>query len=298
MGILRREILKREIAQELEVPPEAVWLYRTRVCNGVKKTAVRICEKGHPTEYCFDSHDDDIRRGEMTYREAAIDIRDSLEFGSTLILFDDAPQFELPWLSKADVLANVRPILISAERNEFVADMCPHRHFLDLLCVYIVEKDGASCLVTNRLAGRLDITQPELDGACRCRDENDEAIEVPIGTEEAIIVTNRRTFFEAACGFSIRVLEKLPGEIAGGGDLWIIPGSVHEAIVCSADLFVLDRIAKGMSAANACPAFTDDIFLSNCVYRYYSASGLIEAAYPEPESTERKERHESFIRCP
>ncbi len=187
--------------------------------------------------------------------------------------------------------------LVNRKRNADRLEGMPHKDFLDLAIVFFVPVDMegeniASVAVNNELASAWGL---DADGLWELAKGNTERLfpesvssmadfmagllGTGHGAEAGVpmtIVTNERKWNGAGVILYSGVLERISENI--GKDLFILPSSVHEAIIIpddgSSDEAALAEMVREINWTQV----AEDEVLSDSVYRY-SAGGDIEIAY-------------------
>lgn len=192
--------------------------------------------------------------------------------------------------------------LVSTERNVRFLQEVPHREFLDLSLVYYIEvhTDGAGAFgtvqVRNEHMGYWGVDEGMLYQEAWERINAEEAyfcsmadIFVPLLADMGLpeqglwegdsiyVLSNKRRLNGAVEICSPKVLEEAARHI--GGDLWILPSSIHEVILlpcsqCEGDARQLATIVKSI---NETEVSLDEV-LSDHVYRYSRESRRLEIA--------------------
>lgn len=198
--------------------------------------------------------------------------------------------------------------LINKEQNRSLLNTIPHREFLDLAVVYrwilpYGNNEKASVLITNNLANDLNLKEEELYSLAV---ENSERVmPAKVGSMESILrealgetgmsesladqsiggvpdymwvisVTSGRYGFGAVMYDNYRELRKIADRV--NSDLYVIPSSMHEAIVMStADGCSLEELLEMVVTINMTEVSLEDR-LSNQVYYYDRAENKLSLA--------------------
>lgn len=187
--------------------------------------------------------------------------------------------------------------LINTEQNRKLLDDIPHREFKDLSVIYrlvadIDENGIASSIIHNSLAERMGITEEEmfqlaagntkrllptsilkmediiksmLLGEGIPDERADLLIEDTPDNEQLYVITNEKRVNGAVNMLYEDGLHNLAEKL--GTDLYIIPSSVHEVIVVSADLGSPKMLAEMVAEINMTEVSLEDR-LSNQIYHY------------------------------
>lgn len=199
--------------------------------------------------------------------------------------------------------------LINTAENQELLKSCPHRQFQDLSVVYRVfigqnETGIMSARIDEGLAEKYKVTEPELYELAyknteklfpsvvrplndmlreimESQDVPDEIIDSTLEDNLLYIVTNNKQISGASAILYEENLHNL-AELYGG-DLYVIPSSVHEMLVLPADSDMLpDEIANIVQEVNQM-AVQPEERLSNQVYRYDSRERKMSIVSHSPE---------------
>lgn len=164
------------------------------------------------------------------------------------------------------------PQVINAGKNKELLESVPHRMIegLDLAIVYRllldIEEDGySSTIVTNELACEVGKTETEL-----YIQSNETVMEIlPCEivhiNEDFCVVTTEKKVTGAYYGFNRDVLTMISSEM--NSDLYIIPSSLDECFILSAEYNDKEYIKSVIIEANT-SVVSEDEFLSNNLYMY------------------------------
>ena len=263
--------------------------------NGVKRTGLMITGQGtciSPVVYLEKYYEDfcagkdfdravsdiieDCRHGE----KAEIDINDFLDWGR----------------ARGRVLVK----LVNYNANRELLKAVPHRRFLDLAEVYYAVMDigggqgMGSILICNMHLEMWGIGKAELAETAYANYRRHLPVEIKsmsqIAAEltgsslpgecipdmqEMYVVTNSWKQNGAAVMLFPEMLQEAADRLSG--DMYILPSSVHEVILLSANMGEeegLKEIVKEVNRTQIAP----EEKLSDCVYRYYSAVERVEFA--------------------
>lgn len=208
--------------------------------------------------------------------------------------------------------------IVNTQDNVAMLLKCPHRNFEDLSVVYraitnISDTGVSGFLITNDIAEVEDLTEEDL---YKCAFENtkrifpfkSERIEVMMrrlmrkwGADETeikeafpgysktperervYVVTNRHDFFGANALLYSDVIAEIAEKI--GTDCYILPSSVHDLIVLSAETYLKqNRLANIVKTTNA-ESVRPGERLSDSVYFYSLANGNITRASLEEDAS-------------
>jgi len=164
------------------------------------------------------------------------------------------------------------PQVINAEKNKELLTTVPHRMVegLDLAVVYRilvdVDEDGyASTIITNEIADELGKTEEELHHKSNDTVINILPCEINYISDDFCSVTNERKIAGAYYGFDKEVLAMVSSKM--NNDLYILPSSLHECFILSANYNDEEYIKSAIIDANT-SVVPDDEFLSNNLYMY------------------------------
>ncbi|MBO4450317.1 MAG: hypothetical protein J5777_07000 [Clostridiales bacterium] len=243
---------------------------------------------------------------EQTMAEQAVYLEESIKFIPKNILSMDFTKV------KEKIIFQI----VNTAENKEMLERCPHRNFEDLSVVYRaitgISKSGVSgFLITNDIAEAENMTEEELYGYAyentrRLFPFKSERIEVMMrrlmrkwGADETeikeafpgytktperervYVVTNRHDFF----GATALLYNDVIGEVAEkiGTDCYILPSSVHDLIVLSADAYYkqnkLANIVKTTNNESVRPSER----LSDSVYLYSLNNHSISIASVEED---------------
>lgn len=200
-----------------------------------------------------------------------------------------------------DILANASDniffMLINTEQNQSLLNSVPHRSFHDLSITYRImvkfDKNGLQAIpITNGLAAKLKMTEEQL---FKCAENNTQRLFPP--TVKTMSDAMRKVFISMGMSedFINKVLDRMSPEpntwvisntscINGASsilyenelhelaekmesDLYILPSSIHEVVVISAEMGNPEELAQMMAEVNVSEVPLEDR-LSNQVYHY------------------------------
>ncbi len=168
--------------------------------------------------------------------------------------------------------------LINTIRNEELLKHVPHRSFLDLSVIYryyVPLPDQTFNLVT--------ITNEEMEEKGLCEEElfrmaleNSERL-LPANVEELEDIGTVVTNHHGLVGSAVLLYPALLQEIAcrAGCDIYVIPSSIHEAIVIPEPRIRAEILQQMIREANETVLRPEDI-LSDSLYCYRLSSGQLE----------------------
>ena len=248
-----------------------------------------------PTIYVNNLYEEYERTGK--YEEVIRIAAETMERG--IKSFNDEIKAEL--LDTSRLKDNVFFTLINAEQNKELLKTVPHREFEDLAIVYRWNLGNDSLgtytnLVDNDLAKKEGLTENDLYNAANkntkelfpilVKNMNEVISEIIFGDSELsgemeeefkevmmetqdersmYVITNESKLFGAASMLYEEPLHELAEKI--GGDLYILPSSIHEVIAVSADFGSPDELAEMVYEINMDQVDISDR-LSNQVYCY------------------------------
>lgn len=173
--------------------------------------------------------------------------------------------------------------VINADRNEELLETIPYRMIegLDLAVIYriiiSIDEDGGfnSAIITHDIANMLHKTEDELHEKAKVTMEELLPCEIRSYDEQFCIVTNKGKTLGAIYGFDLNKLKDI-AEILGG-DLYIIPSSLHECFIIPAISNDVDGLKQCITEANNM-VISDEEFLSNNPYLYLKKENAIVMA--------------------
>lgn len=259
------------------------------VCHGLmiaEGDAPAIC----PVIY-VDGYLAEIKESRMTEREAA----DAVVSDYRSDAVRPSLGAELFRIDKQSVLDRVVYRLVNAEMNSARLSELPHRDFLDLSAEYrvVMELKGAgpaSALVSRRMCKSLGIAESELDAAARLNTAKAGFVAKPMSEIIEELTghpvsdydePNMAVYTNEGRSFGSTVM-LYPDEFKAfaektGGDLFILPSSVHEVIAIPADAMQKNELRDLVGAVNK-NEVTEEEVLSENVYRYSLKTGAIMIA--------------------
>lgn len=171
-------------------------------------------------------------------------------------------------------LSSVRPALITEETHPDLAKICPHLPVpgTDLLELAVINGN----YVTKKEMQHFCCTQGELFSAATANQKNDtvcfasvdEALGIPRPDEENImlyILCTPQAVSGAAVLLNRDAMQKASDAI--GGDLFILPSSIHEVLLVSSAGLRPEELEGLVQSVNRSEVRPEEI-LSNRVYRY------------------------------
>lgn len=171
-------------------------------------------------------------------------------------------------INVSDILANASDniffMLINPEQNQSLLNSMPHRPFHDLTIIYKImvkiDKNGLQAIpITKGLATELKMTEEQL---FECAKNN---------TRRLFPEPNMWIFSNASCinGASSILYENELHELAEKmeSNLYILPSSIHEVVVISAEMGNPEDLALMVAKINVSEVPLEDR-LSNQVYHY------------------------------
>ena len=199
----------------------------------------------------------------------------------TLTMTPPTPVTDSAWIANYECAKDKLFIRLSnAERNKKIIDRSPHKIIGDLaLTVHILvsTNGGMSCgLVDNDLLKHYGITEDELFYDAMISSPEVLPLDIiaiaDLGFEDMLAVTNKQKLNGASAIFYTGVLDKLAERL--GGNLIILPSSIHETIVIPdmGNYSELIEIVKAVNGDTVAPSEQ----LSNNIYRYDAVSHEIE----------------------
>lgn len=216
-----------------------------------------------------------------------------------------------------DILANASDniffMLINTDQNQSLLNSVPHRSFHDLSITYRImvkfDKTGLQSIpITNGLAAELKMTEEQL---FKCAENNTQRLFPP--TVKTMSDAMRKVFISMGMyeDFINKVLDRMSPEpntwvisntscINGASsilyenelhelaekmesDLYILPSSIHEVVVISAEMGNPEELAQMMTEINVSEVPLEDR-LSNQVYHYDRNLRILTIATNEPNT--------------
>lgn len=175
---------------------------------------------------------------------------------------------------KKTFLSSVRPALITEETHPDLAKICPHLPVpgTDLLEVAVINGN----YVTKKEMQHFCCTQGELFSAAASNQKNDtvcfasvdEALGIPRPDEENVmlyILCTPQPVSGAAVLLNRDAMQKASDAI--GGDLFILPSSIHEVLLVSSAGLRPEELEGLVQSVNRSEVRPEEV-LSNRVYRY------------------------------
>lgn len=262
--------------------------------NGVVLHGLAVAKAGSAVSQIIyiDGMLGEIESGKVSVLEAAKEVVE-------IYVENDGEGFVPCYADKIDrqaILDGVTYELVNAGKNAGRLSEMPHRDFLDLAVTYSVpiRKDGivvASFAVNRKICDGYGIGEEELDAAARRNAGNEEYVVHHmssilagiIGVDETeagfgcplYVLTNGRKHKGAAVMLFGEYFDRLSEEL--GGDLYVLPSSVHEVIAVPAADADVEKLLQMVKEVNATEV-SDVDFLSDSVYRYSRAEGRLDIA--------------------
>ena len=196
-------------------------------------------------------------------------------------------------LSKEKILGCVTGQMVNKAANARMLLEAPHKTVLDLALVYRVmlqesEYGTSTFLVSHALCDRYGISFEELDSSASSNMDREGFVthtmesvleemalladETPVGACPMLINTNSRRLYGAAVMDYPEYFESLSEKT--GGDLYILPSSIHEVIAVPEKFMEPDALREMVMEVNASELDREE-FLSDNVYRYSRKTGEI-----------------------
>ena len=286
-----KDYLPKEFAEgKVQITPA----YKTNVVkDGL--TVLMEDQKVTPTVYVDDmykafreTHDLEavLRKIADTYAKAARDV-----------VIDAERYFDFENV-KDDIVLKV----INTERNKGMLEKMPHREFMDLSVIYVVDVnvkgEKGSIRITNDLMEKYGVTEEELyKTALRntkkkapftiidMKDIMEEmmgGMEVDNGLKrgDMLVLTN----LERSYGANIMLYDDMMQKVAErmGGDFYFLPSSVHELIAVRDDAAPAEELSDMVMAVNA-DCVDEQECLSDHAYHYDAKLHKLEPAKADPE---------------
>ena len=198
--------------------------------------------------------------------------------------------------NKGRLLEMVFPRVINADRNKELLKTIPHKAFLDLAVMYFCKLNMtgmgyASVTINNEHLERMGITQEELDEAAmeNLRREGLAVMsmasvigeitgqDLPEDTDiPMMVVTNKENMYGAASMLVTDLFKKVCDKM--GSDVYVLPSSVHEAIIVPASFEggaeMIHRMVQEVNATE----LSAEGFLSDNVYIFRRKTGMMAVA--------------------
>lgn len=175
-------------------------------------------------------------------------------------------------MTKAEIINNIT-MKIQNVKNADVTDR-PNVKFYDMVVSFVFDigADNAKGVVTNDLMEQLELNIDNLMAIARANEEYEwfDLGSAMVGTEEGIVVvTNREKMYGSTVLMNPDFFKRF------GGDLYILPSSVHEVIILDANGdHDVERLGDMVRDINRTVVSNED-FLSDDIYRYYYKSNMI-----------------------
>lgn len=178
------------------------------------------------------------------------------------------------WDSMKD---NIIFTLVNTKQNENSLKNMPHREFLDLSIIYrILIGNYGSIIIKNDLMSNLQLSEDELYNLAYKNTKNLLNISVkdmndimPMGIfslEKSFYILNSKDYPFSSCGILYsEFLEDVSQKV--NSDLYLIPSSVHEFLLISADSIPTSEISQFVPDVNRIQVHLEEQ-LSNQVYLY------------------------------
>jgi len=199
---------------------------------------------------------------------------------------------------KDDVILKV----INTKQNKGMLEKMPHREFMDLSVIYVVDVnvngEKGSIRITNNLMEKYGVTEEELYKTALHNtkikapfvtvDMKDTIEEMTDGMEmdnglkrgDMLVLTNLERF----CGANIMLYDDMMQKVSErmGGDFYILPSSVHELIAVHDDAAPAEELSDMVRAVNAY-CVDEQERLSDQAYHYDAKLHKLEPANAAPE---------------
>lgn len=290
-----KEVIKEEILDYLpeEYRGASVDIESVNKINQ-KLDALRIRPSGSdiiPTLYINDLYEDYKQSGDLqTILQHTADSFVKAIRGVTVTLKD---------LEMEMIKDNVIMVLINQEQNQEMLQNVPHRSFHDLAVIYrwVIthnEVGMRSIVINNELSKRAGLSEEELfqhaientkemlpvkicsitEVLMGIGSEEEELFEMLGLTSEELeanlanmmwVITNTKGVNGAASMLYEENLHKLAEKV--GGDLYILPSSIHEVLAVSAKFGPPEELLQMVNEVNMCAVKLEDR-LSNNIYHY------------------------------
>ena len=165
------------------------------------------------------------------------------------------------------ILDNVYPRVINYEYNKDKFENIYYERYLDLAIIYRIDITGkgikyysSTTRLTHDMMNKLGISEDELKS---------RAISVDKKNKDLIVaISNKNTLYGAAAILLTDLIDKVSDDL-GGGDLFIMPSSVHEIIVTKRENITLKKAREIVNQVNGDnQIISADIKLSDNVYIY------------------------------
>ena len=168
-------------------------------------------------------------------------------------------------------------VLVNSEENKELLAHVPNHSLLDLSVIYRImvelpDSNFNSAIITNDLAEKFGLSEPELYDIARVNTPKLMPRTVDFASEDFYILTNKyRTL-----GAAVMLYEDVLAEIAEEFDnnLYILPSSIHEVFIVPDYVKGADELREIVGEANATVVKKNEI-LSNKVYFYEKRSGKL-----------------------
>ena len=266
--------LKRAVAMSLGLKEDEIAIKEVCKNNGVTGTGFTLKDKRVSPCVYVDGALKAIENGE-SIAGVAKEIAD-------IFKENDAPIVNI---SKEKILKNSIIVLVNADKNREMLKHTPHKRLCDLACVVRVmlqEFEGklASTVAHNRLLEEYGITEEELfENAMKNTKENSGFSCRPIGDVMAemsgddeyksspmLVATNKDKTFGASILAFGDMIEEYVRKI--GGDVYILPSSVHEILILPKKYdYEVEFLKMMVEDVNRSCVEPSDI-LSDSVYEY------------------------------
>ena len=177
-------------------------------------------------------------------------------------------------MTKAEIINGIT-MKIQNVKNVDVSNR-PHVAFYDMIVTFVFDVgiDNAKGVITNDLMEQLELDIDDLMAIAKANEEYewfDLGSALPFSADESgiIVVTNKERVFGASVLMNPDYFKRF------GGDLYILPSSIHEVILLDAngdhDVEGLIDIVRDTNRT----VVANEDFLSDDVYRYYYKANII-----------------------
>lgn len=200
-------------------------------------------------------------------------------------------------LDKRYILDNVFYQVINRESNAARLETVPYKEILDLAAVYRLcfretVLRGSSILLNRKICEKYGISREELDSAARENTDGHFCVQTLSSLMEGLggmpekecqdgaevpmwVITNQAKENGAAILLYKEYFDRLARGI--GGDLYILPSSIHDVVAVPAEGMELDLLKTMVCDINARTVEADEILSMN-IYRYSRERGTLEIA--------------------
>lgn len=168
-------------------------------------------------------------------------------------------------------------VLVNSEENKELLAQVPNHSLMDLSVIYriMVELPDStfnSAIITNDLAEKFGLSEPELYDIARINTPKLMPRTVDFASEDFYILTNKYRTLGAAVMLYDDVLTEIAEEF--DNNLYILPSSIHEVFIVPDYVKGADELREIIAEANATVVKKNEI-LSDKVYFYEKKSGKL-----------------------